>query len=259
MGVTGLQKPSCQKYNYHLNVIMYTWGKFVHACYWRSVLQCAGGGCNIRRTLGLKRQRKHYVVKLFAAWEFCSTENVVSVHSKSTAQCDYKPLPLWQVERQMLFHASNLWSSMCTQAHTHTQSNTHTTQNETSKRLTWKGHLVRELTTISADKRHRRVKWRQKGCEKPRTGGWRLESDNWAISAASWVFTCIWAQTQTSLHTHTDLCTALHMHGWMYAMNAECGATQSSVAQITMSCGSITIREEVSALCCGGPHSCRLK
>lgn len=33
--------------------------------------------------------------------------------------------PSWQVERQMLFYASNLWSSTCAQAHTHSNIHTH--------------------------------------------------------------------------------------------------------------------------------------
>lgn len=64
------------------------------------------------RTSVLIGHRKHYVVKSFCqqlcGWKKCSTENVVRIDSKSAAQSDSKPLLLWQVERQMLFYASNL-------------------------------------------------------------------------------------------------------------------------------------------------------
>lgn len=53
-------------------------------------------------------------------YEGCETKSVVSIHRNCTAQSAYK-----QVELQMLFYASNLWSPVNAPAHAQTQSQTH--------------------------------------------------------------------------------------------------------------------------------------
>lgn len=88
------------------------------------------------KILGLNRAQEASHSVSNSVYECYSTENVVSIHSNSTAQSDYKAL-VASGAADALLRFEPLKFCLC--SGTHTQSNTQTPpkkKNETSKRLT---------------------------------------------------------------------------------------------------------------------------
>lgn len=157
------------------------------------------------------------------------------------------PAPVTSRAAYGLFFTLEAFEVPCALRHTLTHA--HTKKNGTSKRLTWKGRLVKMLTTISADKRHRYVSWTQ-------------EENRWLESWASGQsahrergFSHASVRTSSEVPENGTIspvepriqCTAPHMHGRVYIMNEYlCGAAGSPAAQSrSISHGSISISEKV--------------
>lgn len=138
-------------------------------------------------------------------------EKVASIHSKMwwtftvTQMLTLTVKPLWQVERQMLFYASNLWSSTCAQAHMHNLTYTPTTKKMSKgwlEKVILSECLPQFLLTNITDG----FSQDRSSTENPEQGGWSLGSGD---RRTGWSFSHV--HLMTSVKTHRYLCAAPHM------------------------------------------------